>query len=111
MWWGSSVRALADYLAHQPSGCIVTAVPVGQGNYLVAIEDRRDGREHILETPDDLEAWLESFKQGRLLQPTKAFWDCCTHIPRGPRQGQRTNRCRHRVSRPSEADVKHALAW
>lgn len=46
----------------------------------MSIENRRDGREHVLETPEDLETWLESFKRRSLLQPTKAFCDCCGAI-------------------------------
>lgn len=77
-----SIRIIADYLAHRPIGRIVTVLPVGQGNYLVAVEDRRDGREHVLFTPEDLEAWLGSFAEGRCLIPTKGFCDCCGELHR-----------------------------
>ena len=77
-----SIRIIADYLAHRPIGRIVTALPVGDDDYLVAIEDRRDGREHVMHTPDDLELWLESFKHGRCLQPTRGFCDCCGELHR-----------------------------
>lgn len=75
-----SIQALADYLAQRPIGRIVSVRPNSDDDYIVSIEDRRDGREHVLETPEDLETWLDSFKQGRLLQPTKAFCDCCGAI-------------------------------
>lgn len=75
-----SIQAIADYLARRPIGRIVTVLPVAKDDYVISIEDRRDGREHVLEAPEDLEAWLESFKQGRLLQPTKALCDCCCKV-------------------------------
>jgi hypothetical protein len=75
-----SIRIIADYLAHRPIGRIVTALPVGDDDYLVSIEDRRDGREHVMHTPDDLEVWLESFREGRCLEPTRAFCDCCGEL-------------------------------
>lgn len=72
-----SIYIIADYLAHRPIGRIVTVLPVGDDDYLVSIEDRRDGREHVMHTPDDLEVWLESFNQGRCLLPSRGFCDCC----------------------------------
>ena len=74
------IQAIADYLTHRPIRRIVSVRPVADDDYVVSIEDRCDGREHVLETPEDLEAWLESFKRGRLFQPTKAFCDCCGAI-------------------------------
>ena len=78
-----SIAIIADYLTHRPIGRIVTVLPVGDDDYLVSIEDRRDGREHVMHTPDDLEAWLESFNQGRCLQPSKGFCDCCGDLHSG----------------------------
>ena len=75
-----SIRIIADYLAHRPIGRIVTVIPVDHDDYLVSIEDRRDGREHVLFTPEDLEAWLESFHEGRCLIPSKGFCDCCGEL-------------------------------
>lgn len=75
-----SIRVLADYLVNRPIGRIVAVRPVADDDYIVSIEDRRYGREHVLETPEDLETWLDTLKQGWLLQPTKAFCDCCGNI-------------------------------
>lgn len=75
-----SIQAIADHLAHRPIGRIVTVVPAGADDYVVSIEDRRHRREHVLETPGDFEAWLDSFKQGRLLRLTKALCDCCCKV-------------------------------
>lgn len=75
-----SIRKIADHLARRPIGRIVTVVPAGDDDYIISIEDRRDGREHLMEKVADFELWLGSFKQGRLLQPTKAFCDCCGDI-------------------------------
>lgn len=75
-----SIRIIADYLAHRPIGRIVSVLPVGDDDYLASIEDRRDGREHVMHAPDDLELWLESFRQGRCLQPNRGFCDCCGEL-------------------------------
>ena len=75
-----SIRRIADHLARRPIGRIVTVVPTGDDDYVISVEDRRDGREHVMETSKDLELWLDSFKQGRLLPPTKAFCDCCCKV-------------------------------
>lgn len=72
-----SIRIIADFLADRPIGRIRSVLPVGDDAYVVAIEDRRDGREHVIETPEDLGTWLESFRQGRCLQPARGFCDCC----------------------------------
>ena len=76
----ASISRIADHLAHRPIGRIVTVVPTRDDDYIISIEDRRDGREHVMEDVQDFELWLESFKQGRLLQPTKAFCDCCCKV-------------------------------
>jgi hypothetical protein len=75
-----SIRIIADYLAHRPIGRIISAISVADDDSLVSIEDRRDGRGHVVQSPDDLELWLESFRQGRCLQPTRGFCDCCGAI-------------------------------
>ena len=75
-----SIRRIADHLARRPIGRIVTVVPLAGDHYVISIEDRRDGRERVMENVADFELWLGSFKQGRLLQPTKAFCDCCCKV-------------------------------
>jgi hypothetical protein len=75
-----SIRIIADYLVHRPIGRIRSVLPVGDDAYVLAIEDRRGGREHVIEMSVDLEAWLKSFRQGRCLQPTRGFCDCCGAI-------------------------------
>ena len=76
----ASIRKIADHLARRPIGRIVTVVPTSADDYIIAIEDRRDGREHVMEDVQDFELWLDSFKQGRLGQLTKAFCDCCCKV-------------------------------
>jgi hypothetical protein len=63
------IRIIADYLAHRPIGRICSVLPVADDDHVVSIEDRRDGREHVMSTPDHLEAWLKSFTGGHCLQP------------------------------------------
>jgi hypothetical protein len=41
-----NIRKIADHLARRPIGRIVTVVPVSDHDYIISIEDRRDGREH-----------------------------------------------------------------
>lgn len=54
-------------------------------DYIVAIEDVRDGRIHLLHSLGDLRQWLYSFKDGRCLQPAAAICGVCDrlHIDRG----------------------------
>lgn len=73
-----SITAIAGFLARRPIGRIVSVLPLSADDYIVSIEDRRDGREHVLTSCDDLEAWLESFKRGECLKPSKGFCDCVT---------------------------------
>lgn len=72
-----SITAIADYLAQRPIGRIISVLPLTHDDYVVSIEDRRDGREHVLTNYSDLETWLESFKAGECLKPSKGFCDCC----------------------------------
>lgn len=74
------VAIIAEYLSHRPLGRVVGLKAIAEDDYALAIEDIRDGRVHVARTPKDLEPWLASFKQGRLLRPTKAFCDCCGDI-------------------------------
>ncbi len=48
------------------------AVAIADDEYVLAIEDIRDGRVHVVRTPSDLEPWLRSFKNGECVQPAFA---------------------------------------
>jgi len=75
-----TVAIVADYLSHRPMGRVVGLKPVGDDDYIMAIEDLRDGRVHIVKTPRDLEPWLESFKTGECLQPAFGLCGRCNGI-------------------------------
>lgn len=75
-----SVVTIAEFLVRRPIGRIVSVLPQGKDDYVISIEDRRDGREHVLTNCDDLEVWLESFKTGQCLKPTKGYCDCCGEL-------------------------------
>jgi hypothetical protein len=75
-----AVAIVADYLSHRPLGRVVGLKVIGDDDYVLAIEDLRDGRVHIVKTPRDLEAWLESFKAGECLQPALGLCGRCNDI-------------------------------
>lgn len=77
-----AVAIVADYLAHRPKGRVVRVVKTGENAYVVAIEDVRDGRVHLIRGPEDLELWLKSFDEGRCLEPAAAICDVCDRIHR-----------------------------
>lgn len=77
-----AVAIVADYLSHRPLGRVVGLKPIGDDDYILAIEDVRDGRVHVARTPRDLEPWLESFKSGECLQPTFGLCSRCGDIHR-----------------------------
>jgi hypothetical protein len=54
-----AVALIADYLSNGPSGHIVGLKPVGDDDYVLAIEDARNERVHIGRTPRDFEPWLD----------------------------------------------------
>ena len=47
---------------------------------MLAIEDIRKGRVHVVKTPRDLEPWLKSFKTGECLQPAFGLCGRCNGI-------------------------------
>jgi len=75
-----SITAIAELLTRRAIGRIVSVLPLLAGDYVVSIEDRRDGREHLLTNCEDLETWLESFKTGECLKPSEGFCDCCCKL-------------------------------
>jgi hypothetical protein len=75
-----AVAILAEYLSIRPLGRVVAVQPIGDDDYVLAIEDVRDGRVHVARTPRDLEPWLKSFKSGECLQPAFGLCGRCGHI-------------------------------
>ena len=69
-----AVAIVADYLSHRPLGRVIGLKAIAEDDYVLAIEDVRDGRVHVIRTPKDLEPWLKSFKAGECVQP--AFGLC-----------------------------------
>ena len=89
-----AVALVADYLSQRPKGRIVRVVPAptypattspGEPDYLVAIEDVRDGRTHVVQTKEELETWLRSFEEGRCYPASYGICELCsrTHSDRG----------------------------
>ncbi len=78
------VAIVAEYLSMRPQGRVVRVEPIGDDDYLMAIEDVRDGRVQLIRSAGDLEVWLTSFRQGRLRAAGRsALWDLRSH-PRRP---------------------------
>lgn len=75
-----AVALVADYLSKRPKGRIVRVMPMQEGGYLMAIEDRRDGRVQLIHSIGDLEVWIESFRLGTCLQPVGAICSVCDRI-------------------------------
>lgn len=75
-----AVAIVADYLAQRPLGRVVGLRAIADDDYVLAIEDIRDGRVHVARTPGDLERWLKSFKTGECLQPAFGLCARCNAI-------------------------------
>lgn len=75
-----AVTIVADYLSHRPLGRVVGLRAIADDDYLLAIEDVRDGRIHVVRTPSDLEPWLRSFRAGECLQPAFGLCGLCNSI-------------------------------
>ena len=99
-----AVAIIADYLSHRSWGRVVRVKCIGDDDYVLAIEDVRDGRVHVVSTPQNLEAWLESFMVGECLQP--AFGLCGT-VTASTTTRTSTARCSAPVSaaRPSLVEI------
>ena len=75
-----AVAIVADYLSHRPLGRVVGLKAIADDDYVLAIEDVRDGRVHVVRTPSDLEPWLKSFKNGECIQPAFGLCARCNEI-------------------------------
>ena len=75
-----AVAIFAEYLSARPLGRVVAVRPIGDDDYVLAIEDVRDGRVHVARTPRDLEPWLKSFKSGECLPPAFGLCGRCGRI-------------------------------
>lgn len=75
-----AVALVADYLSKRPQGRIVRVKRVAEDDYLMAIEDRRDGRVQLIESVADLDAWIRSFDLGCCLEPKGALCGVCDRI-------------------------------
>ncbi len=52
----------------------------GHDDYVLAIEDLRDGPVHVRAAARDLEPWLKSFRTGACLQSAFGLCGRCGHI-------------------------------
>lgn len=77
-----AVFLVARYLSKRPKGRVVRVKPVGPDDYVIGIEDVRDGRTHIVRTADDLERWLVTFTQGRCEPAAFGICGVCDRIHR-----------------------------
>lgn len=75
-----AVTIIATYLSKRPLGRLVRVRCVGTDDYIVAIEDVRDGRTQLLHSPGDLRRWLESFKNGECVRPAVAICGRCDRL-------------------------------
>lgn len=78
------VVLIATYLDKRPLGRIVQVRNVGNDDYIVAVEDRRDGRTQLIHSSGDLRLWFESFRHGECLIPPAGICARCNklHIDR-----------------------------
>lgn len=75
-----AVAIIADYLSKRPLGRVVRVMKSGADDYLMGVEDVRDGRVQLIHGTSDLEVWLTSFKEGRCIQPAAAIGGVCDRI-------------------------------
>ncbi len=75
-----TITIIATYLSVSRRGRLTKVRSVGSDDYIVGIEDVRDGRTHLLHAPTDLGRWLESFEQGRCIQPAAAICGRCDRL-------------------------------
>lgn len=71
------VTIIATYLDKRPLGRIVQVRNVGEDDYILAIDDVRDGRTQLIHSAGDLRLWLESFRHGECLPPAAAVCGRC----------------------------------
>lgn len=75
-----TVTVIATYLSKRPLGRIVQVRNVGDDDYIVAIEDLRDGRTQLIHSAGDLRVWLESFRDGRCVMSAAAICGRCDKL-------------------------------
>ena len=75
-----SVAIIATYLEKRPLGRIVEVRRVGGDDYVVAIDDVRDGRIQLIHSPGDLRFWLDSFRHGECVMPAAGICGRCTKL-------------------------------
>ena len=75
-----TITTIAIYLRMSGRGRLTKLRSVGSDDYIVAIEDVRDGRTHLLHAATDLAKWLESFELGRCIQPAAAICGRCDKL-------------------------------
>jgi hypothetical protein len=74
------VTLIATYLSKRPLGRIVQVRPVGDDDYIVAVDDRRDGRTQLIHSSGDLRLWFESFRHGECLIPAAGICARCNKL-------------------------------
>ena len=74
------VGLIATYLEERPLGRIVQVRPVGDDDYIVAVEDRRDGRTQLIHSSGDLRLWFESLLHGECLVPSAGICARCNKL-------------------------------
>lgn len=74
-----AVTILTAYLTKRPLGR-VRVRKVGDDDYLVAIDDIRDGRTQLIHSAGDLRWWLDSFLHGECLVPCAAICGRCDKL-------------------------------
>ena len=74
------VTLIATYLKKRPLGRIVQIRNVGDDDYIVAVDDRRDGRTQLIHSSGDLRLWFESFRHGECLIPAAAICARCNKL-------------------------------
>ncbi len=75
-----TVTIIATYLSERPLGRLVRIRRVGEDDYVIAIEDVRDGRTQLIRSARDLGLWLRSFKPGRCVIPAAAICGRCDRL-------------------------------
>ena len=74
------VTILATYLEKRYMGQIVRVRKVSDDDYIVAIEDVRDGRTQLIHSSRDLRKWLQSFVDGECAIPAAAICARCDKL-------------------------------
>lgn len=75
-----AITAIATYLEHSGWGRLTRVRCVGEDDYIVGIEDARDGRVQLLHSASDLGMWLRSFADGRCLMPVAGICGRCDRL-------------------------------